>query len=346
MMGMIRFYKVLPSFFEIDKVYSFNIYLFDPQREKRVVALYAASPVTAEVMDEWRDIEEKGAYLQLDKNNKTEFFFETETTEAELNAANEFYFRMAKLQEDRIKQYESLANENFLLRTILNDIAKTGDFLPLIKRTKAEIMMWPLYENETVSICTELVDKLFIRDIMPVRVAALSYMIAKQSKITDMQMLCDIVLAALLKDLGYGLIQTKYFENFQELQKQDIYLKHPMLTIYVLSKCGHDFSKTVKRLILEQHEQSDGSGFPREKKEDYIEYVSFIINLSDQILMYSSGKINGRKTDLIKTIELFHKGVPTEGVNVNFPHRLLESLGTFLLNDLESEMEKASKHGL
>jgi hypothetical protein len=56
--------------------------------------------------------------------------------------------------------------------------------------------------------------------------------------------------------------------------------------------------------------------------------------------MYSSGKINGRKTDLIKTIELFHKGVSAEGVNVNFPPRLLESLGSFLLNDLEKDLAK------
>lgn len=343
---MIRFYKVKADFFELDKKYSFNIYLYDVQREKRVVALYAASPVTNEVMDEWKNLEDKGAYLQIDKLNKQEFHFETNITDEELIEVNEFYFRMFNLQESRKKQFEKLANEDFLLRTALNEISKTGDFLPLIKRVKAEIMLWPLYQSESISVCTELVDKLFIRDIMPVRVASLAYMIAKQSKITDIEILCNIVLAALLKDLGYGLIESKHFDNFQEIQKKDIYLKHPMLTIYILSKCGHEFSKDVKRLVLEQHEQTDGSGFPRQKKEDYIEYTSFIINLSDQILMYSEGKINGRKTNLIKTIELFHKGVTTEGVNVNFPSRLLDSLGTFLLNTIEEELEKTSKHGM
>lgn len=343
---MIKFYKLKSDFFKLEQTYSFNIYLYDTMREKRVVSLYAASPVTEELLAQWKHLEDRGAYLQLDKNDKKEFHYETEVTDDELLKVNEFYFRMYKLQELRLKKYEEEANSNFLLRTALNHISKSGNYSELIKRVKAEVLVWPLYESESISICTELVDKLFIRDIMPVRVAALSYMIAKQSKITDIQILCDIILSALLKDIGYGLIQTKYFENFQELQKQDIYLKHPMLTIYVLSKCGYEFSKDVKRLILEQHEQTDGSGFPRQKKEDYIEFISFIINLSDQILMYSEGKINGRKTDLIKTIELFHKGVPTDGINVNFPLRLLDSLGTFLLNDIEEELEKTSKHGL
>ena len=342
---MLRFYKLLYSFFEADKTYSFNIYLYDPMREKRVVALYAASPITEELLEEWKNLEDKGAYLQLDKKDKKEFYFETDITENELHEVNEFYFRMSRLQEFRINKFTEKANESFLLRTCLNEISKDGNYMPLISRVRAEVLIWPLHESESISICTELVDKLFIRDIMPVRVAALSYMIAKQSKITDLQILCNILTAALLKDLGYGLVKKSYFDNFQELQKQDIYLKHPMLTVYVLSKCGHEFSKEVKRLILEQHEQTDGSGFPRQKKEGYLEYTSFIINLSDQILMYASGKINGRKTDLIKTIELFHKGVTTDGVNVNFPARLLDSLGTFLLNAIESELEKTSKHG-
>ena len=56
--------------------------------------------------------------------------------------------------------------------------------------------------------------------------------------------------------------------------------------------------------------------------------------------MYSEGKINSRKTDIMKTIKLFHKGVSSEGINVNFPARLLGSLGTLLLNDIEEELEK------
>ena len=342
---MIKFYKVLSDFFEIEKKYSFHLFLYDVQRDKRVVALHPASPVTEELKEQWQEIELKGGYLQIDKIHKKEFHFETGVTEQELYDVNEFYFRMYKLQEQRQKLYHKAANEKFLLRTALNDISKGGSFLPIIHRVRAEVMLWPLYESETVSICTDLVDKLFIRDIMPVRVTSLAYMIAKQNKITDIPILADLLIASLIKDLGYGLINTSLFNNFKDLQKEDIYHKHPMLTIYVLSKCGYEFSKDLKRLILEQHEQTDGSGFPRQKKEDYIEYGSFIINLADQILMYSEGKINVRQTPLIKTIELFHKGVSADGINVNFPKRLLDSLATFLLNDIEEELEKTAKHG-
>ena len=335
---MLKFYQVKSTYFDVEKIFSFNIFLYDPQREKRLIALHANSPVTEELSGEWLSLEEKGAYLQLFHEDKKEFFYETGVTEKELNDFNEFYFRMWNLQEKRIKENEEKSNETFLLRGALQEIAKTNNFKPIIEKVKSEVLCFPLYESKTISIATELVDKLFMRDIMPVRVASLSYLLAKQNKITDREKLSQIIIASLLKDLGFGLIRTGLFSNFQELQNEDIYLKHPMLTVYVLSKTGFDFSKDIKRLILEQHEQVDGSGFPRQKKENYIEYTSFIINLSDQILMYSSGKINGRETDLIKTIELFHKQVSSDGININFPIRLTDSLGTFLLNDLEKEL--------
>jgi HD-GYP domain-containing protein (c-di-GMP phosphodiesterase class II) len=311
-------------------------------RQKRLVSLNAGSPVTQETLDDWVNLEEKGAYLQLYKDDRKEFFYETEVTKEELLEANKFYFRMLKLQNDRLEKYEEKSNETFLLKRALQDAAKSGDFMGLINKVKYEVLCFPLHESETISICTELVHKLFSRDIMPVRVAAFSYLLAKQNKIIDQEKLAIIIISSLIKDFGYGLIKPSLFQNFQELQKEDIYTKHPMLSIYVLSKVGYDFPKQVKRLVLEQHEQADGSGFPRKKKEDHIDYVSFIINLADQILMYSYGKINGRKVDLIKTIELFHKQVNADGINVNFPTRLTDSLGTFLLNDLEKEIEKKS----
>ena len=335
---MLNFYKVFYHFFTIDKVYSFNIFLYDLQREKRIISLYANSPVTSELIEEWKKLEEIGAYIQIYHEDKHEFFIETGLVENDLIEANKFYFDMLDLQNFRINNYEKLASETFLLRTVLNEISKTNDFLPLIKRVHAEVMCFPLYKSELVSIATELVDVLFVRDILPVRIASLAYMLAKQNKITDIEILSTILISSLTKDLGYGLIRTSLFSKFNELNKTDIFYKHPMLSIYILSKSGHDFDKKVKRLILEHHEQSDGSGFPREKKEDYIDYISFIINLSDQIIYYSEGLINGRKTELIKTINLFYKQVPSEGINVSFPKRLIDSLGTFMLNELEKDL--------
>ncbi len=341
---MLKFYRVKADFFETDKEYAFNIFLYDTRRDQRVVTLKPNVELTAEIKEEWLVLESKGAYYQIFIDNLKEFYHQTQVSESELLALNDFYFRMYDLQQDRLKLYEEKSKETFLLRSTLKDIAKTNNFQPLIDKVRAEILCFPLYESELISISTELVDKLFKRDIMPVRVAALAYMLAKQNKITDREQLCVITISSLLKDVGFGLIRSGLLSNFKDIVQEDIYLKHPMLSIYVLSKAGFEFDKQVKRIILEQHEQSDGSGFPRGKKEDYVNYLSYIVNLCDQILMYSSGKINGRETDLIKTIELFHKGVSAEGINVNFPHRLLESLGTLLLNDLEKELEKKEGH--
>ncbi|MDP7320008.1 MAG: HD domain-containing phosphohydrolase [Bacteriovoracaceae bacterium] len=337
---MISFYKLKSDFFELDRVYSFNIFLFDKMREHRIVALYANSPLTGELKESWLELEAKGAYLQLYKDDKDDFHYETNVSHDELMELNAFYFKMFNLQESRLKKYEEKAKEKFLLKKTLQTIAKTNDFLPLIERVKSEVMCYPLYESDLTSMCTEVVDKTFSRDMLPVRVAAFAFFLARQNKITDREKLVAIIMASLMKDFGLSVLSTELFKNYADLENHNIYLKHPMLSIYILSKIGYEFPTEIKRIILEQHEQTDGSGFPRQKKEDHIAYLSFIVNLSDQIIMYSSGKINGRKTDLIKTIELFHKGVSAEGVNVNFPPRLLESLGSFLLNDLEKDLAK------
>lgn len=336
---MMNFYKVLPRFFEIGKMYNFNIYLFDPSRSKRFVELYATTALTQEHIDKWDILISKGTYFQIYFEDKEVFYEETGLAYDDLVEANPHYYKMLALQQARIEKYEANSKLTFLLREVLNGISETDDFTPLINRVRSEVMCFKLYQSDTISICTELVDKLFNRDILPVRIAALAYMIAKQNKITDENLLCSLLIAALVQNVGFGLIDSDLFSNFKELQHEEIYNKHPMLSLYILSKTGYEFDVLTKRFILEHHEQSNATGFPREKKEDHIHYISFIINLCDQLLMYSGGYINGRKTNLIKCFEIFHKQVSTEGVNMNFPHRLTDSLGVFLLNDLEKELK-------
>jgi HD-GYP domain-containing protein (c-di-GMP phosphodiesterase class II) len=336
---MLKFYKIKDVFFEQDAQYSFNIYMFHKESSQRIVSLQAKSPVTPEYLEKWKDLVEKGAYFQLYFEDLHTFYHETGITEAELMQENEFYFRMNQLQEDRIAKYKVKSEEKFLLKAALVRASESDDFLPIINKVKAEILCFPLYESSFMSTAIEVVDKVFVRDIIPVRTAVLSDFIAKQSNISEQEKLCEIVIASLLKDVGLCLFKSGSVLDFQNLRGEESYLKHPMISIFILSKVGFEFPKGVKRLVLEHHEQINGSGFPRKKKEDYIDYSSFIINMVDQILMYSAGKINGRKLDLIKTIELFHKGVSSDGINVNFPKRLLDSLDSFLLNELELKGE-------
>ena len=335
----LNFYKVLPEYFKLGDSYTFNIYLYDPARNQRLVDVYASTELTQEHLDKWNLFIEKGAYLQVYFEDKEAFYKECEKEYLDFEKANPEYFKLLKLHESRLEKFESKSKETFLLRSVLNKISESDDHKILIDRVKAEVMCFPLHLSPTVSICTELVDKLFVRDILPVRVACFAYMLAKQNKITDTEMLASLIVACLTQNLGFGLIDSSLFSEFNKLQFNDIYLKHPMLSIYILSKTGFEFDANTKRLILEHHEQIDGSGFPRQKKEDHTAYLSYIVNMSDQIMMYSQGKVNGRKTSLMKAIELFHKQVQTEGVNMKYPLRLSESLGVFLLNDLENELK-------
>ena len=335
----IAFYKVLPAYFELDKLYSFNIYFYDPIREQRLVDVYATTKLSEDHFEKWHLYITKGGYLQIDFDDTEIFYEECDKDFSDLRSANPFYFKMLDLQEKRILEYQEQANATFHLREVINNISDSDDFKPLINRVKSEIMCFPLYISNTVSICTELVDKTFHRDIIPVRAACIAYVFAKQNKIEDIEILASLVIASLSQNIGYGLLNHDLLSDYLKLVDDDIFLKHPMLSIYLLSKTGFEFDKLTKRFILEHHEQSDGSGFPRGKKEDHIHFCSFIINLADQVIQYSSGNINGRKTSLVNTIKLFHKSIPTPGININFPQRLTESLRVYILNEIEEELK-------
>ncbi len=331
---MITFYKVVSEVFEVEKIYSFTIFLYDKERENRVVALKDGEPLENDTIEQWKSMEEKGAYLQVFNEDKDELLLQANIDETYLNELNSEILNSMKEQEYRNKKYGPLREQSFVLKDELAVASETNDFKNLMNRAHLEIMCFPLYLNDLVSTTTELVDKLFIRDILPVRIATFAYFLAKHNKIEDELTLSQIIVSALLKDIGLTMISPAVLSEYKELTNRDLYLKHPMLSIFVLSKTGKDFDKHVKRFILEHHEQYDGSGFPREKRDKYIDMPSYIINLSDQILSYSSGLVTGKEAKLTDVIRYFYKRSPVDGINSSFPDHLLESLGSLLKSEV------------
>ena len=323
---MIKFYQIPSHSLKVEHSYTFVLYLYDLERNQRIVALYPETQCTAEMIEEWQSFEAKGAYLQISVDDKELFLNEAEISEKNLLDLNEFYFKMAKKQEDRLKLYKSISEKEFHLRDEISKLSNNNDYKGLIDRVKAEVLIWPLTHSTQLSMVTELVDKLFVRDIMPVRVATMAYLIAKLNNLKDQEVLGSIIVASLFKELGLGLINAKDLEKKEKWDLNEDYEKYPMLSLYVLSKTTFEVPKLVKRFILEQHEQYDGSGFPRGKKDDYIHIGSYIINLASQIIYYQSGRIKGTPVPLVQAIELFHNQTQMEGLNLSFPTHLMDSL--------------------
>jgi len=305
-----------------------DLFIFDNERKSRIVALYQGSKIEDEMMLEWINIEKKGGYLQIIWEEMEEFCTQAKIEIDEVKYTNAFLFKMIKIEDEREKMFSGLYDETFLLKTFLNENEK-GDFMPLVKRVHDEVMLFPLSISKEVSFTTDLVSKLFIRDMLPIRIACIAYMLARMNKIVDPEKLSSIILASLIKDLGRNQINRSFFKNLDYFT-DDLYHKHPMLSIFLMGKTGFEFSKLTKRLVLEHHEDTEGTGFPRNKKEDQIEYVSFYVNIADQLIMFVEGMVTGEKVEMNKALKIFAIQSTVENLNTNYPRVIIDTIKSLI----------------
>jgi len=334
-----RFLNIRSFWLRVDGKYPVNLFLYDSMREKRLVALYINSPVTEQLLEDWDTIEENGGFIQITYKDEQSFLEQAKLSPEDLRSANKEYYDSIELQQKRLDQYEHKTKDVFLLKTFLMNLDNSGH-TKLIERVRAEVLQFPLNVSPSVSLLTFMVEKLFIRDTLPNRVAALAYMLAKLNKISDPEQLSQILLTALLKDIGFNQIKKSFFDDNDYL-KTSLYKKHPMLSIYIMSKSGFEFPKHMKRLILEHHEQMDGEGFPRGKSDDHIDFLSYFAHVADHLVMFSEGYITGTKCEIIDVVKLITKESTREGLVTSFPGPIIESLRSLIPTEIE-EKNKAS----
>jgi HD-GYP domain-containing protein (c-di-GMP phosphodiesterase class II) len=305
-----------------------DIFLFDKDRNSRLVALYQGSKIDDEMMLEWINIEKKGGHLQIIGEEIEAFSTQAKIDIKDIENTNSFLFKMMRIEEEREKTFSSVYDNTFLLKTFLHENSKDG-FMHLIKRVHDEVMLFPLSISKEVSFTTDLVSKLFIRDMIPIRIACIAYLLARMNKIVDPEKLSSIILASLIKDLGRNQINRSLFQNLDYFT-DDLYHKHPMLSIFLMGKTGFDFSKLTKRLVLEHHEDTEGTGFPRNKKEDNIENLSFFVNISDQLVMLVEGMITGEKVEINKALKMFSLQTTVDNLNTNYPKAIIDTIKSLI----------------
>jgi HD-GYP domain-containing protein (c-di-GMP phosphodiesterase class II) len=312
-----RFLHVSSKMLSIDDVYEFPIFLFDPAREQRIVALHPASPVTEELVEQWEMIENKKGYLQIAVEDEDQFIEKTQTVQEEIHKLNEFQIRMFDLWQQRLSEYSDIITQSFSFKDELHQAIEKNDYMSLVQRAKAELLLFPITISKEVSMMTQLAERVFVQDSFITRSVSFAYFFAKRFGVKDQVSLANIVIATLSKDVGQVLINLDDLRDTEAILENKNYLKHPMLSIYLLSKFPVDFGKTTKRIILEHHEQIDGSGFPRGKKESHISILSQIVHLTDYIFKSSMGLIDGNKKDLLQVMK---KASRKENLEKNVPN--------------------------
>lgn len=328
-----KFLRINSLMLNVDALFTFPIFLFDSIRKQRLVALHANSPVTSELKEQWNNFESKGAHLQISIDIQNDFLFQSNVSKEELDSVNSFELDLIKTHNSRLETYSEIVQEEFLFRTELNKAIDENNFTNIISRAKAELLLIPFTISSEVSIMTNMVEKLLVNDNYLARVGSFTYFFTTVFGIKDKKTIAQIILATMIKDVGLSLINLNVLKNSHDLELSDIYLKHPMLSIYMLSKNPIELSSEVKRIILEQHEKIDGTGFPRGKKENSIAIASQIVHLCDHIFKFSEGKIDGQKKNLHSVMRMIVNKNEAKGLVTSFSQPLLDVLKVFIMKD-------------
>lgn len=116
--------------------------------------------------------------------------------------------------------------------------------------------------------------------------ALLSLMIAQEMKISLPTAHEKLVIGSLLMDLGLDQVPQEILEKPKQSrtkEEDEIYQKHPLYGVEMV-KDLKDISQDILLIIEESHENSRGSGFPRQIRDVRISPLGKIVGLANQVL--------------------------------------------------------------
>ncbi|MDD2904467.1 MAG: HD-GYP domain-containing protein [Syntrophales bacterium] len=90
----------------------------------------------------------------------------------------------------------------------------------------------------------------------------------------------DLGLGVLLHDIGKSRIDNKVLKKVEPLSKaeQNLIRLHPQYGVEIVAK-SNDFPKNAAMIILQHHEQCDGSGYPQHRTREKISKLARVANI-------------------------------------------------------------------
>lgn len=117
-------------------------------------------------------------------------------------------------------------------------------------------------------------------------VALLSLMIAQEMKLNQPAVHEKLIVASLLLDLGLSRIPQEILNKPKKQwtkEEQDCYQQHPLHSVAMV-KDLKDIPQDVLMIIEESHENSRGTGFPKQIREVLLSPLGKIVGLANQTL--------------------------------------------------------------
>jgi len=202
----------------------------------------------------------------------------------------------------------------FELNLEISKAIETDNFLPLILKTKEEVLEFSRKKNQTVSNAIYLSHFFLNADNITNRIVCISYFLAKTCSIKNENDLSELICAAFFHDLGI----TQLAKDIRNKAQEKAFQKHIGLTQHLIRKSGIQLSDRTMSLILQHHELADGSGYPLSKTEQGLDTLSLILGIVDHSFHFSRGDITGSPTPMKSVISMLKNKIPTPGLEFEF----------------------------
>jgi HD-GYP domain-containing protein (c-di-GMP phosphodiesterase class II) len=132
-------------------------------------------------------------------------------------------------------------------------------------------------------------------------VAIYSVLLAMGIGKTNLELLEDLIMAALLHDIGLTQIPPEILsvpELKRTPEQKAVYDSHVLLGIDLLNDLGLTPNKRVLTILAQQHEKFDGSGYPRKLNSFNVDDYAQIVSLADLLDTISRGRFDGTERNL------------------------------------------------
>lgn len=312
-------------------IFPFQLYIYNDVNNQHTLYLHANSPLESKKKLLLEYIIDKGATLAISRKQIKTFLIEQSYKESDIpSLAQTTEHQLEKNQKMYLYLYEKRRKDNpFIFQDELKKADRENDFTQLIEEARAEILTFDVTTNETVSLSIYLAEDLLIEDNYTNRIVAVSYFLAKILNIKDQEALADLVTAAFLAHIGLTQVERSVFNgNLNEIddRTKNQYQKHAALSQHLLRKCGVKLSDRCVTAIIEHHERADGSGYPNNKVEEYIEPLALVIGAVSHIFEHTAGHYDGSNRSFSTVIANIKNRSLSSGLELEFGDKMLDAI--------------------
>ncbi len=341
-----EYFHITKEHLKGEKIFGFNLFIFHPVSGKYTIYLYGNSPLTKEKMEFMDFLLSKGGELAVARKQSKTFLRSLDHKQEDIPSLKEKDEDPLDKRGRELKEVLSNSTEEvFPFKEVLSASSQSGDFLPIIRRARLEIMAFSPRVSPCVSLASYLAESLLKEDNHTNRIVALSYYMAKNLDMRDESTLGDLVCAAFLSHIGLTQLDLFYSQNaclnFSPKQKNK-YQKHPGLSHHLIRKSKVELNERVLKIIEDHHERDDGRGYPRGIMGSALEPLSLILGAVAHVLEYASGKVTGSPTPLTSVLRNLKEKTFAPGLEFQFGDTIYDNLINLLSTNTEPEEKQAS----